>query len=198
MSSSPYKITITDELDFNRIQKGIWVYIAHASRTPPHIGLIIDSKAQSLEVKGTSVNVGLNVVLKNCRLRKIKTIFIKIEPHPVFSNDYLKEYLIEIIKSLDAVGHNNATCLSPIKEFFAEFYPVKTDKVEFIFDLLPELFKHKVAKHVMCMNLENDLDNATFTLPFYSKEELNDKILETKKYAKLTRKENNTESSRAI
>jgi len=157
----------------NLLQKGTWLVILHAQRIPPHIGLMFSGNYNSLTIKEHEININSSLLLKTITQKKIKSLFIKVLPHPVFSMDHQKNIFQEYLKTFGYVKHNETTCLSPIKLFFRDFYALETDKDELLFDFIRRLNENDFIESVSALNIE--LNNG-ISLPFYSIEELNEKI----------------------
>ena len=68
---SAYSLTLSNEFNANELSKNSWLVILHASRTPPHIGLMIDGNYNSLTIKGHELNVNLTVLLKTIQQKKL-------------------------------------------------------------------------------------------------------------------------------
>ena len=111
---SPYTLTIADNFNQDLLLKNTWLVILHASRTPPHIGILINGNYNSLTIKGHELNINSNVLLKTIQQKKIETIFIQLKKHPVFSSDYQKEICQYYIQQFTQVKVNEESCLSPI------------------------------------------------------------------------------------
>jgi hypothetical protein len=180
---NPYKITVNTSFNENDLSKGIFIVILHASRIPPHIGIIAGNKYHSLSIKGQEINLPLEAFLKNIRIRKIPSIFIKIKSHPTFSNDYLKEHFIHDIQQFAKVEAGAATCLSPLRSFFEEVYSVSTTDVNFIFELLPRLESNGLIESVAFLFIAEE----HFHLPVYDMDQINDGIRQANREAKQIR-----------
>jgi hypothetical protein len=176
-----------DNAEINSIEetlrKGIYVVVLHADRVPPHIGIVAGKKYHSLTIKGQETDLSIEALIKNIRIRKIKSLFIRIDPHPTFSNDYLKDHLVHIIQQFPKVEIGKANCLSPVKLFFEEAYSVSLDQVNFIFELIPELQRLNMIADISSLNI----DSLQFELPVYSTAHINQGIELALKEAKLIR-----------
>lgn len=151
---------------------GIYIVVQHATRIPPHIGLIIDKTYHSLSIKGHDIDTPVRALIKNIEQRSIPSVFIKIKSHASFSPSYLKDHFILNIQQFPRVDKQVATCLSPIKHFFDEVYDIPMTDVNFLFDLLPKL-KHESLIEC-CMSLF--IDEHTYTLPVYTQAQLDEEI----------------------
>ena len=156
------------------LSKDSWLVVLNANRIPPHVGLLINGNYNSLTIKGHELNVTLEALLKMISQKKIQSLFIKLKKHPVFSLDHQLEMFQETIKDFESVKQNEATCLSPIKLFFQEFYAVKIDNNELFFDFVKRLNHNSYLEFASSINFE--LDKDILELPFYSIEQLNEQI----------------------
>src|ERR1043165_2533838 len=93
------------------LRKGLYIAVVHATRIPPHIGLIADGKYHSLSVKGQDINVPGDVFPRNTDLRKNPSVFIKIKAHSTFRDNYLGEHFITDVQQFRRVDVGVATCL---------------------------------------------------------------------------------------
>ncbi|MGZ8538822.1 MAG: hypothetical protein ACXWV9_11190 [Flavisolibacter sp.] len=146
--------------------------ILNASRTPPHIGLMIDGNYNSLTIKGHELNIHSSVLLKTIQQKKIESLFIKLKHHPVFSSEFQKEICQHYIKQFIQVKANEASCLSPIKLFLQEFYAISESKNELLFELVERLKQNQYISLTFGLNVDQKLEQHEFSLPMYSNEEL--------------------------
>ena len=156
------------------LNKDLWLVVLHANRIPPHVGLLINGNYNSLTIKGHELNVNIEALLKTVSRKKIETIFIKVIKHPVFSLSHQLEMLQEMIKKFENVRQYESTCLTPIKLFFQEFYVVTSIYNELFYDFVKRLNDNSYLENANSLNFE--LNENGIELPFYSLEQLNDKI----------------------
>lgn len=173
---SPYTLTVSENFSEKEVNKDIWMVILHASRTPPHIGLLIGGNYNSLTIKGHELNINSSVLLKTIQQKKIETVFIKLKQHPVFSVDYQKEICQLYIKQYTQVKANEASCLSPVKLFLQEFYAIDEQKQELLFELVERLKQNDYITLTVGLNIKNKLEENEFSLPIYSNEDLQEII----------------------
>ena len=69
---SPYTLSVSDSFKEESLSKNTWLVILHASRTPPHIGVLIDGNYNSLTIKGHELDININVLLKTIQQKKLK------------------------------------------------------------------------------------------------------------------------------
>lgn len=173
---SPYKLSISDSFSQEQLNKNTWLIILHASRTPPHIGILINGNYNSLTIKGHELNIEINVLLKMIQQKKIETLFVKLKNHPVFSSDYQKEICQFYIKQFTQVKANEASCLSPIKLFLQEFYAIQENKDELLFELIERLKQNHYISLTIGLNIDDKIESDEFSLPIYSTQQLQEII----------------------
>ena len=176
IAQSPYTITISDSFNEEVLLKNTWLVILHASRTPPHIGIIVNGNYNSLTIKGHELNINSRVLLKTIQQKKIETVFIQLKKHPVFSSDYQTEICQYYIQQFTQVKVNDASCLSPIKLFLQEFYAIPLIKDELLFQLVERLKQNHYISLTLGLNIENKIEDNEFSLPMYSNEQLQNVI----------------------
>ncbi|MBC7863844.1 MAG: hypothetical protein IAF38_12790 [Bacteroidia bacterium] len=173
---SPFSIKVDGEISLSDLRKGVFISVIDANKIPPHIGICINGNFSSLTIKGHELNVGAGVLLKNCSLRRIPALFIKIKDHPVFSYNYLDELLQSCIAEHKRVDVNGPTCLTPVKQFFKEGFHVDVNEIDFLFQLLPQLQKNELIVSCYSANITNETANGNYTLPVYTKNQIDERI----------------------
>ncbi|MCW3083911.1 MAG: hypothetical protein JWP12_1277 [Bacteroidetes bacterium] len=158
----------------------MYIVIVHASRIPPHIGIIADQAYHSLSIKGQELNVPVAAFIRNTTLRKIPCLFIRINAHPVYDAAHLKAHFISSVQQFSKVAVGSATCLSPVKLFFEETYKLNLQEVHSIFELIPKL----EAEGLIGATSSLFIPGERFQLPTYSMEEINKGIAQAEKEAK--------------
>ena len=176
ISDTKYLIAYEDFKDASLLRKGTWLVVLHASRIPPHLGLMIDGNYNSLTIKERELNASLEAILKTISQKKIEALFLKLSKHPVFSSDYQLSTFQEQLNQFTAVKQNEATCLSPLKLFFEEFYAIKNSKEQLFYDFVDELYQNDYITGAIGSNIVNHQENNIFTLPHYTNEELQARI----------------------
>lgn len=172
-----YKIKIDKQYDEADLSKGLYIAVIHATRIPPHIGMIVDKTYHSLSIKGQDINTPIAALIKNSSVRKIPTLFIKIKSHPTFSDIYLREHFITNVQQFERVDVGVATCLSPIKLFFEEVYGVSMKNIIYLYELLPLLESKGLIESVSSLYV----DENNYRLPIYTNKEINAGIDEVRK-----------------
>lgn len=170
--TAAYKLNINKQFSEEELVKGLYIVVIHATRKPPHIGIIADKKYHSLTIKGHELNIPVEVLIRNTTQRKIPSLFLKIKKHPIFSFNYLNEHFISNVKQFPIVDIGIATCLSPIKLFFDEVYNVPMNNVNYLYELLPLLESEGLIESASSLFI----DEKSYQLPIYSYAEINEGI----------------------
>lgn len=163
----------TRKYDATQLNKGTWLVILHTTRIPPHAGILFNGNYNSLTIREAELDINSTILLKTLNQKKIKSAFIKVLSHPVFSTHHQCEMFQEELKKAGRVEQYKATCLSPVKSFFREFYGIQSQENELLFDFVKQLNDNDYIEYMMPFNLE-PADG--LELPFYSVIELNEKI----------------------
>ena len=180
IAQSPYTLTVSGEFNSNELSRHGWLVVLHASRIPPHVGVLINGNYNSLTIKGHELNVSVEVLLKTIQQKKIEALFIQLVKHPVFSLEYQKEICQHYIKQFTQVKPNEATCLSPVKLFLQEFYALCATEKELLFELTERLKQNNYITQVIGLNVDDKLEEEQFSLPMYTAEELQ-KVIQTER-----------------
>lgn len=175
ITQSPYTLGVEVLLDPSPLKNNTWLVILHASRIPPHIGILVNGNYNSLTIKGHELNIDIDVLLKTIQLKKIETLFIQLVKHPVFSSDFQLEISQDYIKQFVHV-HHDASCLKPIKLFLQEFYAIQFKEEELLFEIIEHLKQNQYIEYTLGLNVEDKLINQQFVLPIYSIQELKEVI----------------------
>lgn len=160
--------------DESALSKGLFICLLHTKRVPPHIGIVVNGLFHSLTIKGAEPDINIKALLKTIALRKIETVFLKTTSHPVYSLDHLNAVFLEILKKYPVIKGNTLTCLSPVKEFFNEYYALNSGPEDIIYSFLDHMNKNSFILEAYSLNLT--LGNNAIEIPIYSQEELTNKI----------------------
>lgn len=171
MSESAYKIKVSEYTDLQELSKHTWIVMLHASRIPPHVGILIDGNYNSLTIKGHELNVRLEVLLKTIQQKKLEALFIQLKKHPVFSTHYQLEIFQHHIQQYTQVN-DEATCLSPVKHYLQEFYVIPLQESELLFELVERLKQNQYIHKTIGLHIDGKLKGNEFELPIYSSEQL--------------------------
>ena len=79
------------------------------------------------------------------------------------------------LNQFTSVKQGEATCLSPIKLFFGEFYAIK-DNQQLLFDFVNTLYENDYVSEAIGINLKSKKENNVFTFTTYTESELQERI----------------------
>jgi hypothetical protein len=161
------------------LSKGLWIVVLHTCRIPPHVGLLFNGLYFSLNLKGVEKNIEFKVLQKTIELQNIKSIFLKVKKHPVFSVDHLKEVFEFDLSNYKKVTTEN-TCFKPVKLFFEEHYLFSSYPINYLFELFSPLIKNEMIEKTIALNLNSEIIKDTFTFSTYTYEDIKDKFASIK------------------
>jgi hypothetical protein len=104
-----------------------------------------------------------------------KAVFFKLQPHPVFSIDYLSECFKMEVQKYSSVQTDVATCFTPVRNFFIEHYLLSYNDLPLMYHLFPMLYNQEMIVETTTLNIQLGSDN-NFSLPTYTKQDVDDKI----------------------
>lgn len=146
----------------------IYLIVINAAQIPPHLAVSINGKLFTLTVKGAMVDGELAPLLQLIKKKSIETIFIKLAIPQLFTMDQLREEIKKHTLAYPRVDVSIATCLNPIKDFCSSVYETETKNINFLFDLLPQLYQQNIINSCYQMNLDKYLSNNAFYLNKYT------------------------------
>ena len=121
-------------------QHGTYIWVIHADKIPPHLGISSDGMFFSLKVTGVDFDLPAD--------RLLKTLDRKWIPLLIIETDSISVKDLRIVYShYESAKDGGNTCLSPIKEVF------DLEKVNTIHELLKELKGKSKVKGVYGKNL---------------------------------------------
>ncbi|MFL5752058.1 MAG: hypothetical protein ACJ76F_01520 [Bacteroidia bacterium] len=173
--TSTYSIAINSVFHSDKLQKGLWIVLVNASRIPPHVGMIFNGKYNSLNVTGQETDINVLALVKRLELQKIKSVFIKLKQHPVFSLDYLHEHFKIQVEKYEKVESGIATCFTPVRTFFTENYALHEQELEYLYHLFPALYEQEVISEAFTLNMEKTW-GGHFHIKAYSMQDIDDKL----------------------
>jgi hypothetical protein len=143
------------------------LWILHADKIPPHIGISSYGSYFSLKVNGKDEDLPVKKLLALIQNKKMSVVIIQLLN--TLSLDDLKEKFNNFQKAEDLT----TTCLTPIKELLT--YETNVLKLK---DLLETLHENGEIKEVFGLNLKKTFKG----IPFYTTEQIQ-KRLELLKHA---------------
>lgn len=148
----------------------VFLLLLHATRVPPHLGIIVNGVGYSLTIYGPKVNWGLSDIMRLVSVKKVKSILFELNLTGMkkWTFQELNDIAVKHTLTHSSVDAKEITCLFPLKMFCSDVYSQNYQSVHFVFDLVPKLYDIAAIKNVYQANLENDLIDGVFCLPRYS------------------------------
>lgn len=105
-------------------QNGLILWVWHADKIPPHLGLSFNGFYFSLKVSGLDYGVPMNLIFRTIERKKIPTVAIEFELEVSLTD------IETIFSRYEYASSNESTCLEPIKNVFSS--PEVTNLAEFL------------------------------------------------------------------
>lgn len=146
-------------VDFNRLT--IWVL--HADKTPPHIGISIENKFFSLKSNGKDEGLPMALLFQLIHAKQLPTLGI------VLKNTVTLKEVEQVFGTFGSKIGAHETCLTPIVQLLT---PSSTDLI--LIELLNELESQSLITNV----LEYFLPEGYTGIPYYTRETIQHRIHE--------------------
>ena len=158
---------LSKEKSFVMCDRKNYLWVIHADKIPPHIGISVNNYYFSLKVNGKDVKYAISKLLNVLNSKLIPCLVIELTTEFTLDliNMVYSHYSNKIIK--------NQTCLTPILELF------KQNNSLIIHELLADLYSKDCLKAVFGLNLPEDF----VSIPTYNKTIVDQHIFELQ-YAK--------------
>jgi hypothetical protein len=169
-------VSVSDIAEVKGLRTGVFLVLLHATRIPPHIGMLFNGRYHSLTVKGKDLDVTLEALLKNITLRKLPALFIELKNPATLPVDTLSARFRENVSMFSRVEAGVATCLSPIKLFMEGSWKVDTSMIDYVYELVPVLAQKSMLGRVSGCFLGEALQEGTYRFPYYSMQDINEGI----------------------
>lgn len=151
-----------------------YVLVLHADKQPVHVAFIFHGHYFSLTYKGAEVLVDIEQRLKMIRIRKIPCLFLQLKP---FSSPLQTNAIADLFSAYPPLQTND-TCLAPVWDVLKKAYALAEGSA-LIFGMIESLENAGliVQKSACYLPLSDD---ASFVMPRYSSESVQQRILELK------------------
>lgn len=173
---SSFKISNIHSASDSLLEKDVYLIVIHAAQIPPHLAVAVNGKLFTLTVKGATIDGELSPLLRLIRKKSIETIFIKLAVPSLFTLDQLREEIRKHTLAYPRVDVNIGTCLNPIKDFCSTIYETEIKNVNFLFDLLPQLYGQNIISSCYHLNLDRYLLGNSFYMNKYSMNDIYESI----------------------
>lgn len=107
-----FEIDHVSDINKNQLDFGIYLWIIHADKIPPHIGISYHGNYYSLKISGKD-DLDSTAIFKVIELRKIPSLFVKVKEHSLSL-----EHFWEIKSKYSSIDDEADSCIYPILEMF--------------------------------------------------------------------------------
>lgn len=121
----------TPGISESELQTGIFLWITHADKIPPHIGVSVNGNYFSLQVSGKD-DIGIEPIFRAIRLKKIPALFVRLD-----ESGFSDKRFLSVKNDYTSINESVNTCLLPI----LDLYGVKSSGF-----LLPDFLKYLEAE----------------------------------------------------
>lgn len=142
-------------------EKGVFLWIWHANKIPPHIGISVDGFYFSLKVNGKDESIPLSKIQTLIETKRIGTFVVEV--NQMISKDDVKSSFLNHSVALS----NQTTCLTPIQEILGF-----KDEKYILSELLINIQAKNALGKVFSINLERDFNG----ILAYGKEEIENRL----------------------
>ena len=145
-------------VDFNANSTYLWVW--HADKIPPHIGLSANGEYYSLKASGKDEGLEISAILQLIERKGIVTLAFEL------TSDVSLTDVVNTFNKESKATSNGRTCLGPVKEI------LNIESARKIHDLLDSLYAQEEVKQVIGFNV----DDSFAGIPMYEIEEILDRL----------------------
>jgi len=178
---SKYSIKITSTITEEKLQNGMFIFIYRATRIPPHIGIITNGLLYDITAVGPNIELPVLEFYRTALKRKTEVLFVELKNSNLDTNKIIGEKVKKHWKVT-----TKTSCLAPVKEFLEETYKIDASSSNFIFDLLPVLYKGNVIEAVSEINLSKKIKDNVFELTKYTQKDIENCIAALNRKEKFT------------
>ena len=143
--TSDYYIADIRNVSSNVVQrKSLFLWVWHADKIPPHIGISYNDCYYSLKANGKDEDLSISLIESIIERKKIKTLCFEIDGTFDYSDikSIYSEYRTTVPEEI--------TCLAPIKEV------LKNKSANQLVELLEELYDSHSIRNVFGFNIDED------------------------------------------
>lgn len=159
-----FKVDSWQEFQNQEYLKGTFLWIIHADKIPPHIGISMDGYYFSLKVSGKDESVSINSLVSIVNSKKIPTLAIEI-----IDKSFDLNKLQRVFEQFDRAESSTSSCLTPISNLY---FPESDDMI------LSELLTAIQEKHTMGKIYGFNLKDSFKGVPAYGRLEITNRLIE--------------------
>lgn len=158
-----FKVDSWQEFENQEYLKGTFLWVIHADKIPPHIGISIDGFYFSLKVSGKDESVSINSLVSVVRSKKIPTLAIEI-----IDNSFQLIDFQNVFMNYNRAESNMSSCLTPISKLY---FPEEDDMI------LSELLNSIQIKHALGRIFGINLNSSFEGIPTYGHLEITNRLI---------------------
>lgn len=141
---------------------GVYIWILHANKIPPHIGISVDGNYYSLKANGKDMHVAHTSLLEIINRREIPTLLVKLKGVDLKIKDVEKAFL-----KYERAEAGQATCLFPLTELL-----LNETKDIILKELLEILVQRNAIETVFSLHLDAHFEG----IPDYDKISIHERL----------------------
>lgn len=153
--------SISSVFDKGDLNHGVYLWIIHCDKIPPHIGISCNGKYFSLKANGVDFDLNYDRVIHILNKKNISTLLFKINVESISLTD-----LIEVFSKYTTTEYNSVTCLNPINDLLGK-------KCSTVHELLTELSETNFISVCIGLNLKTGYKG----IPIYTSKEIHERLL---------------------
>jgi hypothetical protein len=157
-----FEVTSWKTLVPEDLELGNYLWILHADKIPPHIGISRNGRYFSLKVSGKDENLPCAKILQVLEQKKIPCLVVKTS-----ENSFLKQDIAAVFEPYTRAEVAGATCLTPITEiYFAQAQNL------ILSELLNLLNESGTLEEVFGLHLDENFKG----IPYYEREDIQHRL----------------------
>lgn len=141
-----YTVSDIRTFDLQMAMMSNLLWVLHADKIPPHIGVSVNGLFYSLKANGKDEGVAIEGLVEIVNRRKISTLCFEL------NSTFDESTLSEEFRKFDKTIPNQVTCLRPIKN------SLKHDSATKLVDLLQMLEENEEIGLVMGIHIKEDFE----------------------------------------
>lgn len=127
------------------LTQGVYLWITHADKIPPHIGISVDGNYFSLKVNGKD-DKDIALIYRTISQKKIPSLFVQLDEKSLDKNRFLT-----VKNTFVSINQEVKTCLFPILNFLD-----LSNHSFLLVDLLKYLEENQIIIQYFALNLPTD------------------------------------------
>jgi hypothetical protein len=170
-----YTFRDVQEADSETGSQGVCIWLFHADKVPPHLGLSINGRYFSLLYNKLTCNVDMAKVLRTIKSKNIPTLVVEIVQQENTQVNNL-EIANKIFCEFEELSKTHVTCLTPLKRTVGKIVNINLSECNVIFDVIDKCLDANVKLRFRHLFLGPSIDKNVFQMQHYSINEVKERI----------------------